>query len=117
MGKCRVIYQPAGKTVELDPDSVPDTGEGEPGSLLDIAEAHGIHIEHACGGAGVCATCHVIVQQGEENLSEATDDEMDQIDQAPGTTLHSRLACQAVVRGDVTVLIPEWNRNLTSERH
>ena len=34
---------------------------------------------------------------------------------APGLTLHSRLACQAVVKGDVTVEIPSWNRNYVSE--
>jgi len=30
-------------------------------------------------------------------------------------TLHSRLGCQAVVRGDVVVEIPSWNRNWASE--
>ena len=40
------------------------------------------------------------------------DDELDVIEQAPGNTPESRLACQAVVRDDVTVTIPEWNRNL-----
>jgi len=34
---------------------------------------------------------------------------------APGLTLHARLACQAVVTGDVTIEIPAWNRNYVSE--
>jgi 2Fe-2S ferredoxin len=39
------------------------------------------------------------------------DDEADRLEMAPGLTLHSRLACQAVVHGDVVVEIPDWNRN------
>ncbi len=39
------------------------------------------------------------------------DDEADRLDLAAGLTLHSRLACQAVVNGDVTVEVPTWSRN------
>jgi uncharacterized 2Fe-2S/4Fe-4S cluster protein (DUF4445 family) len=42
--------------------------------------------------------------------------EEDRLDMAPGLTLHSRLGCQAVVKGDVVLEIPEWNRNYVSER-
>ena len=49
------------------------------------------------------------------NLSEADEDELDRLDMAPGLTPHSRLACQAVVKGDVMVEIPSWNRNYVSE--
>jgi 2Fe-2S ferredoxin len=34
---------------------------------------------------------------------------------APGLTIHSRLGCQAVVKGDVVVEVPSWNRNYVSE--
>ena len=34
---------------------------------------------------------------------------------APGLTLHSRLGCQAVVKGDIVVEIPTWNKNFVSE--
>ncbi len=34
---------------------------------------------------------------------------------AADLTPHSRLGCQAVVNGDVTVEIPGWNRNYISE--
>jgi 2Fe-2S ferredoxin len=43
---------------------------------------------------------------GEKNLSPLDDFEADRLETAPGVTLHSRLACQAVVRGDVVVEIP-----------
>lgn len=116
----RITYQPAGVTVEVDPaeyGGYPYGQGGERGSLLDIALGHGVPIEHACGGNGVCGTCHVIVTAGMDNLSPPDDDEMDVIDRAPCGTLNSRLACRAVVRGDVTITIPDWNRNVASERH
>ena len=43
--------------------------DGEPGSILDILLGHGVHLEHACGGKCACTTCHVIVKEGEQNLS------------------------------------------------
>ena len=111
MAKYKVTFLPANVTVEADPALYPYGNHGLPGSLLDIALSHGVELEHACGGVGVCATCHVIVNQGAENLAPADDDEMDRVDYAPGSTPQSRLACQAVVKGDVTVTVPGWNRN------
>jgi 2Fe-2S ferredoxin len=107
----KVTFKPADVTVEVDPAQYPYGGDGEPGSLLDIALTHGVQLEHACGGAGVCGTCHIIVESGMENLSPVGDDEMDTVENAPGNTPNSRLACQAVVKGDVVVRIPGWNRN------
>jgi 2Fe-2S ferredoxin len=115
MAAYRITFEPGGRTVEADPKDFPYGSHGDPGSLLDIALAHGIAIEHACGGIGGCATCHVIVEEGAEYLSEPTDEELDQVDLAPGCTPSSRLACKAMVRGDVTVRIPEWNRNAARE--
>jgi ferredoxin, 2Fe-2S len=115
MPKYNVIFKSLDKTVSVDPDDYPYGTHGHPGSLLDIALANDILIDCACGGVGVCCTCHVIVEEGMDNLSEAEDEEYDSVDQAPGNTLNSRLACQAVVQGDVTVSIPHWNRNAVSE--
>ncbi|HBY60480.1 MAG TPA: ferredoxin [Solibacterales bacterium] len=94
---------------------MPYSEHGKQGSLLDIALNYGFHLEHACGGSCACTTCHVIVKQGDANLSEMEDDEADRLDMAPGLSLHSRLGCQCVVTGDVTVEIPSWNRNYVSE--
>lgn len=94
---------------------MPYSEHGKKGSLLDIALNNGLHLEHACGGSCACTTCHVIVRSGDHNLSEADDDELDRVEQAAGLTLHSRLGCQCVVSGDVTVEIPNWNRNYVSE--
>ncbi len=111
----KVTFLPADVTVEFDAETLPWSGHGEPGSLLDIALNFGIELEHACGGNCACTTCHVIVKDGEENLSEMEEDEADKLDEAPGLTLHSRLGCQCVVKGDVVVEIPNWNRNYVSE--
>jgi 2Fe-2S ferredoxin len=116
MAKHKVTFQPDTVTVEVDEEAYPYGDHGEAGSLLDIALAHGVQIECACGGEGSCGTCHVIVDEGAAGLSEADDDELDTIEQVPGNTLHSRLACRAVVGGDVTVTIPQRNRNYAGER-
>jgi len=116
MAKYKVTFLPQNVAVEVDPELYPYGRVGEPGSILDIAITHGVQIEHACGGVGVCATCHVIIDGGMENLSQATDEELDRVDYAPNSTPTSRLACQAVVKGDVTVRIPDWNRNTVPEQ-
>ncbi|MHC4983769.1 MAG: 2Fe-2S iron-sulfur cluster-binding protein [Planctomycetota bacterium] len=106
MAKHKVTFEPRGVTVEVDIDDLPDSRHGRRGSILDVALANGVEIEHNCGGVCVCGTCHVIVEEGMEGLSEAAEDELDVIAEVPGNTLSSRLACQAVVKGDVTVRIP-----------
>jgi ferredoxin, 2Fe-2S len=111
----RVTFLPANVTVEFDPETMPYKEHGKPASLLDIALNFGLHLEHACGGNCACTTCHVVVKSGEENLSEMDEDEEDRLFTAADLTLHSRLGCQCIVKGDVTVEIPAWNRNYISE--
>ncbi|HEU4684392.1 MAG TPA: 2Fe-2S iron-sulfur cluster-binding protein, partial [Nitrospira sp.] len=105
--------------VEVDPKKIPYGPTGLPGSLLDIAMNNGVELEHVCGGVCACSTCHVIVKQGLESCNEGTDDEFDQLDEAPMTTLQSRLACQCVPNGsrDMVVEIPAVNKNLVKEGH
>jgi 2Fe-2S ferredoxin len=103
----RVTFLPSGRTVEVDDTNYPFGDHGKPGSLLDIALANDIELEHNCGGSCACTTCHVIVREGKENLSEMQDDEEDRLDMAEGLTIHSRLGCQAVVHGDVVVEVPK----------
>jgi ferredoxin, 2Fe-2S len=104
-----------GKTVEYEEGKLPYHEHGKPESILDVCLNFGIHLEHACGGNNACTTCHVIVKNGLENLSEMDEDEADRLDMAAGLTLRSRLGCQCVVEGDVEVEIPLWNRNYVSE--
>ena len=117
--KYAITFLPSGEKVEVDPAELPYSRDGQKGSILEIALGHGIEIDHACGGVCACSTCHVIVREGVESIPEASEDEEDQLDNAPGLTPQSRLACQAVPDGskDLVVEIPEWNRNLVKEDH
>jgi 2Fe-2S ferredoxin len=113
-----LTFQPLGTQVNVDPADVPYDRTGQPGSILDIALAHGIALDHACGGVLACSTCHVIVREGAASCNAASDEELDMLDQAPGVEEHSRLGCQCVPSGrcDVVVEIPHWNRNLVREQ-
>lgn len=103
--------------IEVDPARIPYEDHGLPGSILDIAMAHHIEIDHACGGVCACSTCHVIVKEGLESCNDASEAEEDQLDEAYGLTSKSRLACQCVPNGsrNVVVVVPSWNRNLARE--
>lgn len=81
--------------------------EVSPGiTILDAALDHNIELTHNCGGNCACSTCQVIIEQGMENLSPMRDDETDMLEDAPGRTPQTRLACQAQVLGDVSVKTP-----------
>jgi len=103
--------------VRVDPAALPYTGEGLPGSLLDVACGHGVEIDHACGGVCACSTCHVHVRQGASSCAEPSEAEEDMLDLAPGLDPSSRLACQCVPDGTLSlrVVVPDWNRNTVSE--
>ena len=115
----RVTFMPANKTFEFEKGQLPYADHGKPESILDVAMNNDFFLDHACGGNCACTTCHVVVQKGEELLSEMDDDEADRLDMAAGLTLHSRLGCQAVIEkpGEIVIEIPEWNRNYVSEGH
>ncbi len=91
-------------------------------SFLELAEAHGINLDHACGGVCACSTCHVKILTGADALNESTEDEEDQLDEARDVELTSRLGCQARIErqpdgGVIEVEIPAWNVNLVKEAH
>ena len=91
--------------------------EAKPGQTL--AEAlldNKIKIEHACELSCACTTCHVIVRNGFENLSDASDDEEDMLDKAWGLESTSRLSCQVFTNSkDLTVELPKYTINQVSE--
>jgi len=86
-------------------------------SVLKASKTIGAPEGDACGGVCACSTCHVIVEKGRDTCNEATEDEEDQLEEAPGLTYNSRLACQCVPNGSrpVTIVIPNWNRNAVKE--
>ena len=88
-------------------------------NILDVALANNIDLQHNCGGVCACSTCHVIVKKGLNTLSEMQDDEADQLDEAEGLTLDSRLGCQATLTedGDIIVEIPQMNPEIAHLFH
>ena len=117
--KYKITFLPEDMYLEILPENITDNHDGLPGSILNMALAAGINMDHSCGGVCACSTCHVIVRQGLDSCNEANEDEEDMLDLAPGLEPQSRLACQCVPNGSksIVVEIPDWNRNLVSEDH
>ena len=63
-------------------------------SLMEVLKASEYPVKATCGGMALCATCHVEVLNGNENIASPNDAELDMIDTLPNTSRHSRLACQ-----------------------
>ena len=115
MPKVTFIKDGKETVVEFEQGKLPFDGHGLPESFLDLAMNKGVHLEHACGGSCACTTCHVIIREGEQHLSEMQDDEADRLDTAWGLTARSRLGCQAVISGDVVCELPMYTRNYVQE--
>jgi len=115
--KYKINFIRQGKIVEVDPEKIPYGHDGLPGSILDISQGFHLGLDHACGGVAACSTCHVIVHEGMQSCNEVSDAELDEIDEAPGSTPKSRLGCQCVPDGsaDLVIEIPEWNKNYAKE--
>jgi ferredoxin len=63
-------------------------------SLMEILKASEYPVLATCGGMALCATCHVDVIKGSEQLGAPTEIELDMIDTLPDAGSTSRLACQ-----------------------
>lgn len=93
-----------------------EVAEGD--NILDIAQAHNLDMEGACGGSCACSTCHVIVDpEFYDEIAEPDDDENDMLDLAFGLTETSRLGCQVKMSKEldgIRVALPSMTRNLQS---
>lgn len=74
--------------------------------LLHNLHAAFIDWMHACGGKGRCTTCKARILEGSENLEVYTAAEQRYLSNG-GLNRGERLACQAVVKGDVTIAVPQ----------
>lgn len=63
-------------------------------SLMEALKASEYDILATCGGMALCATCHVQVLEGMQNLPPMNDAELDMLDTLPDAGPDSRLACQ-----------------------
>lgn len=67
-------------------------------TILEVAKKYDIPLRHNCEGFGVCGTCHVIIEEGAENLPEISSKETMTLDLANGVSTNSRLACQVILQ-------------------
>ncbi|MPR32258.1 2Fe-2S iron-sulfur cluster-binding protein [Salmonirosea aquatica] len=74
------------KTVEVP--------EGIGLNLMEVLKASEYDILATCGGMALCATCHVRVLEGHDQLPPVSDAELDILDTLPTAHDDSRLACQ-----------------------
>ncbi len=82
--------------------------------LLDVLVSSDTPLLMACGGKGLCATCHVFVTSGADKLSPRTPREQLSLRMLGDLRPNSRLACQAKVQGEgITVALPN-GRYLTA---
>jgi uncharacterized 2Fe-2S/4Fe-4S cluster protein (DUF4445 family) len=89
--KAIVVFKPSGQVVEV-----------EVGTLLsDAAVEAGISLNLPCGGQGRCGRCRVKVEHGA--VSHRSGARLTAAEMEEGWAL----GCQAVVKGDAVVLVPE----------
>jgi ferredoxin len=92
-----VNFIPLGTTAEARSDE----------TVLDAARRADAPVGNSCGSVGVCARCRVVVLAGAENLSPPTMIEL-RVAAQRGFAADERLACQAVVMGNVEVTTSYW---------
>lgn len=92
--------------------------EGRQGrTLLDALLDQGIAVEHACEKVCACATCHVHLRAGAEQVNPASEQEEDQLGAAWGLDAQSRLACCVRLgAAPLVVELPRHTRNHARER-
>lgn len=66
--------------------------------VMEVIRDWGIGLKAECGGAGVCATCHVFVEdEWLDRLEPPSDDEIQKLDEATAVESRSRLCCQILI--------------------
>ena len=100
-----------------------DYGDGKlvtssPGStILEISRQAGIPHMSVCGGRARCSTCRTMIIEGEENIEPMTDAEATLLKRFKSDQ-PIRLACQAVVKGDVKLRpLMQPNKQLVSQNN
>lgn len=78
-------------------------------TALNIIHENQIDWMHACGAKGRCTTCKLIIHEGLENLSPINTLEQKFADLGR-LKQNERLACQAILQGDISVSVAEQNK-------
>lgn len=94
------------KIVRLEPIAQ-ETAVETNGNLLSVLLNKDLDVLRECGGRGMCATCHVYVNEGMESLSPINRREQRTLEVITSCQPNSRLACQSRVMGNgVVVQLP-----------
>lgn len=95
-GQTQIEFNPSHKTVKVRPGT----------SVLRAAREARVHITTRCGGKAACLMCKVKV---DPEYSQALMPPNDAERRKLGSLLEQgyRLACQAIIRGDAKVELPE----------
>jgi len=73
--------------------------------VMEVIRDWGIGLKAECGGAGICSTCHVYVDESwVDRLHPPTDDEAGTLDEAPAVRPESRLCCQILMSPELNGL-------------
>ena len=107
--KYQLIFQPSGRRGDVIAGI----------TLLEAAQEMGVDIEAICGQQKLCGKCKVIIQEGYferfgivsgmDHLSPLTEEE-ERLLAVEERKDHYRLACAAVIQGDLLVFVPEESR-------
>ncbi|NJM74433.1 MAG: (2Fe-2S)-binding protein [Acaryochloridaceae cyanobacterium RU_4_10] len=91
------------KTVRIDSINE-ETSVQTNDNLLSLLLTKELKVLQECGGRGICATCHIYIKDGMEQLSPMSRREQRTLEVITTCKMNSRLACQARVIGDGVVV-------------
>ncbi|MEM9264457.1 MAG: 2Fe-2S iron-sulfur cluster-binding protein [Cyanobacteria bacterium P01_F01_bin.13] len=91
------------KTVRLEPIAQESSVETN-GNLLSVLLHQELSVLKECGGRGMCATCHIYVNEGMGALTPISRREQRTLAIITSCQGNSRLACQARVMGNGVVV-------------
>lgn len=91
------------KTVRLEPIDQ-ETSVETNGNLLSVLLHQDLSVLRECGGRGMCATCHIYVNNGMDALTPISRREQRTLAIITSCRANSRLACQARVMGNGVVV-------------
>jgi len=96
--RIQIVFEPDGLKSEVDSNV----------TVLDAAKMCGIKIRSECGGRGICGKCKVIAKNPEvlTSLSKREKEILSEQEIRKGY----RLACQAYIKENATIFIPEESR-------
>lgn len=93
------------KTMTFLPFKKKVTFDGQP-SVLEVAIANEIPLNHSCGGMASCTTCRVFVKKGLEQIPPRNELEQEHAN-IRGFTQAERLGCQTTAFDGLVVEVPQ----------